>query len=208
MLSRLRSRLTYANVVSSLALFIALGGTSYAVAKLPKNSVGEPQLRSGAVTSPKIKDGSITPGDLAAGTAITGPRGPRGEQGPRGADGANGADGAGARAAEPWRALEFTNGWSNYGAWLPVQFRKDQLGQVQLRGLATRASGSPDGNSVMGVLPAGYRPRGALLFVVQAGEPQGVGRVDVNAAGEVRWVSGNAGETDYTSLSGIEFSTD
>lgn len=38
-------------VVSVLALIIALGGTSYAALKLPKNSVGTKQLRNGAVTS-------------------------------------------------------------------------------------------------------------------------------------------------------------
>ena len=41
---RLRDRLTYANVISSLALFIALGGTSYALT-LPRNSVGSAQIR-------------------------------------------------------------------------------------------------------------------------------------------------------------------
>jgi hypothetical protein len=42
-------RLTYANVVATLALFIALGGASYAAVVLPANSVGPKQLRSGAV---------------------------------------------------------------------------------------------------------------------------------------------------------------
>lgn len=94
MLRLSRPRVTYANVVSSLALFIALGGTSYAVAKLPKNSVGESQLRASAVTSSKIKDGTIAPGDLAPGAASSGPRGPRGEQGPKGTDGARGPSNA------------------------------------------------------------------------------------------------------------------
>ena len=42
---RLRSRLSYANVTASLALFIALGGTGYAAVTLPRNSVGSAQLR-------------------------------------------------------------------------------------------------------------------------------------------------------------------
>ncbi len=38
---RIRSKITYANVVATLALFIALGGVSYAAVKIPTNSVGE-----------------------------------------------------------------------------------------------------------------------------------------------------------------------
>jgi hypothetical protein len=43
-------RLTYANVIATLALFIALGGASYAVTELPAHSVGTRQLKQGAVT--------------------------------------------------------------------------------------------------------------------------------------------------------------
>ena len=45
MLQRLRQRLTFANVMSSAAVFIALGGTSYALT-LPRNSVGARQIRA------------------------------------------------------------------------------------------------------------------------------------------------------------------
>jgi hypothetical protein len=56
-----RRRLTYANVVSSLALFIALGGaTAFAVQQLPEKSVGERQLRPGAVTSSKLRKNAVT----------------------------------------------------------------------------------------------------------------------------------------------------
>ena len=44
------NRLTYANVVATLALFVALGGASYASLVLPTGSVGRAQLRVGAVT--------------------------------------------------------------------------------------------------------------------------------------------------------------
>jgi hypothetical protein len=61
---------------------------------------------------------------------------------------------------------------------------------------------------VIGTLPEGYRPNAVLVFVVQTGEPNEVGRVDVGLDGTVTLNSGAVGETDYTSLSGIEFSTD
>ena len=44
-----------------LALFIALGGTSYATLSLPAGSVGTRQLRNGSVTAKKLANGSITP---------------------------------------------------------------------------------------------------------------------------------------------------
>ncbi len=77
-------RPTYANVMSTVALFVALGGTSYAVAKLPKGSVGERELKKNAVTSVKLRDGSVTAADLAPGAVRSGPRGPRGADGTTG----------------------------------------------------------------------------------------------------------------------------
>lgn len=50
MLLRFLERLTYANVAATLALFISLGGASYAAVSLPTGSVGQRQLRAGAVT--------------------------------------------------------------------------------------------------------------------------------------------------------------
>lgn len=59
------------NVIGLLALFIALGGTTYAATALPKNSVGAKQLKKNAVTAVKIKNGSVTNPKIGA-NAITG----------------------------------------------------------------------------------------------------------------------------------------
>lgn len=80
----LRGKLTYANVVSTLCLFILLGGGAYAATRLPKNSVGTKQLKNGAVTGAKVKVGSLSAssfkeGQLPLGTI--GPIGPKGEPG-------------------------------------------------------------------------------------------------------------------------------
>lgn len=61
-------RLTFANVVSVLALFIALGGASYAALKLPKNSVSSKQLKKNAVTTAKIKNEAVTAAKVKKGT--------------------------------------------------------------------------------------------------------------------------------------------
>src|ERR1700704_1843375 len=68
MLRTLCSRINYANVVATIALFIALGGVGYAATKLPNNSVGTKQLRKGAVTSPKLAQGSVTGSKVKAGS--------------------------------------------------------------------------------------------------------------------------------------------
>jgi hypothetical protein len=51
-----------------LALFIALGGVSYAAVKLPANSVGTSQLKNNAVLGSKVKDASLTGADINAAT--------------------------------------------------------------------------------------------------------------------------------------------
>ena len=95
MWARVRPHLTYANVLASLALFIALGGASYAALQVPKASVGTKQLKRNAVTSPKVKPGSLLLSDFRASqrSRLRGPAGPRGLEGPRGATGPEGLQG-------------------------------------------------------------------------------------------------------------------
>jgi hypothetical protein len=69
-----RLRPSPAMVVAFIALFVAIGGSSYAVTRLPAKSVGAKQLRkgavrtanlaNGAVTGQKIKDGSLSATDI------------------------------------------------------------------------------------------------------------------------------------------------
>src|SRR2546423_13101243 len=78
-MSKLRSRLSYANVIATLALFLALGGGAYAAFKLPKNSVGSRQIKAYAVNSSKVADGSLISGDFKAGQLSAGPQGLKGD---------------------------------------------------------------------------------------------------------------------------------
>lgn len=55
----LLSHATYANVMSTIAVFMALGGVGFAAATLPANSVGTRQLKNKAVTSLKIKTKAV-----------------------------------------------------------------------------------------------------------------------------------------------------
>lgn len=60
-----RWRLNYSNVVATAALFVALGGVSYAAVHLPKESVGTAQLKNGAVSTAKTRNGAITNAKIA-----------------------------------------------------------------------------------------------------------------------------------------------
>jgi Collagen triple helix repeat (20 copies) len=68
-----------------------MGGTGYAIASLPRNSVGAAQLKKNAVVSSKVKDGSLKRVDFKSGQL---PRGSQGPQGPQGAKGEQGLQGA------------------------------------------------------------------------------------------------------------------
>jgi len=102
-MERIRGKLTFANVMSMVAVMIALGGTSYAAIKLPSNSVGSAQIKSSAVknselasssvTSAKVKDGALLAKDFAVGQLPAGPKGATGATGATGAQGSQGLQG-------------------------------------------------------------------------------------------------------------------
>lgn len=94
---RFSKHLTFANVVSCLALSIALGGTSYAAITIPRNSVGANQIRPSAVGTSELRASAIRGSDIrnrTIGTSklsdsareklrgSTGPAGPIGPAGP------------------------------------------------------------------------------------------------------------------------------
>ena len=89
-MSKVRTSLTYANVVSTLCLFIVLGGTSYAVAvgsidsrEIKNSTIRGKDVRNNSLTgrdvtrlgSGDIRDSSLLAKDFAAGQLPAGPRG-------------------------------------------------------------------------------------------------------------------------------------
>ena len=75
-MQRARARLTYANVVSTLALFLVLGGgAAFAAKKLTTNDIKKGAIKTkliakNAVTGAKVKNGSLTPADLSGGASV------------------------------------------------------------------------------------------------------------------------------------------
>jgi len=98
-MKRARSKLTYANVMATVAVFLVLaGGTAFAgkVGLLPGNSVGTRQIKAGAVTPAKLS--------AAAKSALSGPQGaqgPKGDRGPEGSQGPKGDQGPRGMPGEP-----------------------------------------------------------------------------------------------------------
>ncbi|HEU4658214.1 MAG TPA: hypothetical protein VFR97_11845 [Capillimicrobium sp.] len=106
-MSKLRSRLTYANVASSLALFLAVsGGTAIAAAtigtsdiqrgaittsRIDSQAVTSGKIRNNTIRSRDIRNGSLQASDFAQGELPQGPQGPAGPQGPQGPAGPPGA---------------------------------------------------------------------------------------------------------------------
>jgi hypothetical protein len=100
MLAKLRSCLTYANVVATVAVFVALGGTSYAIAtgsigsrEIENNSVGTKDLRNSGVRGRDVRNGTIRSADVGNGSLLAAdfnagqlPAGERGAQGLPGQD--------------------------------------------------------------------------------------------------------------------------
>lgn len=105
MVSRIRRHVA-GNAYGLLAVFIALGGTTYAATQLPKNSVGPKQIEKGAVKAPEVAKNAVRSAEVKANAIGTGevadasllsedfapgqlPQGPPGEPGAPGAPGAD-----------------------------------------------------------------------------------------------------------------------
>ena len=78
-MSRIRARLTYANVTATLALFVALGSGSYAVSAVPATNAvpcctqrdGATFLRFNSIRSPNIVNGQVTTADIGSDQVIS-----------------------------------------------------------------------------------------------------------------------------------------
>jgi hypothetical protein len=87
-----------------VAVFVALGGSSYAAITLNNNSVTSKHIANGAVKRPdigrsavnsaKVADGSLLGADFQAGQLPAGPQGPVGPQGSKGERGDKGDKGS------------------------------------------------------------------------------------------------------------------
>lgn len=98
-------RLSYSNVMATVAVFIALGGTSYAAVKITSkdvkngsltgsdvrnNSLGKRDIKTGAIGSAEVRDRSLLARDFRTGQLPAGVQGPKGDKGDKGDPGPGG----------------------------------------------------------------------------------------------------------------------
>ncbi len=156
---RLRPRLSYSNVMATVAVFIALGGSTYAATQLKKNSVGPKQLKKNSITTAKIKNQAVTAAKVRKGT-LTGTQINASTLGT--VPVANLA--ISIAPPEGWHLVGaagepvFQNGWKNSTP-VPVgpetvAFYKDRVGVVHLRGAVM---GGVAGKVIFQI-PPGFQP--------------------------------------------------
>jgi len=98
----------------------------------------------------------------------------------------------------------FQGSWTNYDAYTYgyAAFRKDDDGWVHLRGLIK--NGTPGSSSICFRLPTGYCPEKRWVAQVPSAASPAIGRIDIEADGDVIVV---VGSTSWTSLCIAPFRT-
>jgi hypothetical protein len=206
--------------MSSIAIFLVLGGATALAAGLAKNSVGSKQLKKNAVTAAKIKKNAVTAAKIKSNAittakikkdAVTGEKINEGTLGT--VPSANIANGLAPVEAthlvgapgEPG----FENGYSNYPgesgiSFNPVGFYKDHDGIVHLQGIA-KAPPSPPLPLVF-TLPPGFRPASGKLIELQQIEESTVIIAGSNVVLSGTDISGKVlGGTEAVVLDGITY---
>jgi hypothetical protein len=196
--------------MSSIAVFLVLGGTAFAATQLGKNSVGTKQLKKNAVTAAKIKKNAVTTAKIKK-DAVTGAKVNEGTLGT--VPSANVANGLAPLEAthivgapgEPG----FENGYFNYPGeggigFNPVGFYKDHEGIVHLQGIAKGPPSPP--LPILFTLPPGFRPASGKLIELQQIEESTAIIAGSNVVLSGTDISGKVlGTTEAVVLDGITF---
>jgi hypothetical protein len=149
--------------IALLALFIALGGTSYAAAGLPRNSVGKNQLRKGAVVESKLSHAVRAKLEKKGKTGPPGATGPTGPQGPQGIPGEKGDPGP-TSAGVGGMNTTVTVGGLTTAIGSPTTVTLDRPGNVlvQIQGTLTATCGGVACSRTIGVTVDGQTVPGAF----------------------------------------------
>lgn len=231
----IRTRITYANVVATLALFCSLGAASWAAFQLPKDSVRSKHIVKGAVKPQDLAAAAVRRGKIAPAAVNSARLADGGVAGADLADGGVGAADLGTGAVTPPKIAaaeqprrvgaagqpQFHS--NNQRIWTSllsdgtdVVFYKDQLGNVHLEGVALCVSNTdqcdPPTAGRIFTLPPGYRPAQTLSFVAASGTSATPGKVVIygigsSDAGQVNAdrINTSAGGSGNIDLSSVEF---
>jgi hypothetical protein len=178
---QIRMRLTYANVTSSIAVFLVLGGaTAIAAGQLGKNSVGSKQLKANSVTSSEIKKNAVTAAKIKKNAITTAKIKNEAVTGGKVNEGTLGTvpSASVANGLAPLEAVHLVGsagepGFENGSGPVPSEsglnfnapgFYKDHEGIVHLQGAALAGKGSASIVSVF-TLPPGFRPAAGKIII-------------------------------------------
>jgi hypothetical protein len=165
-----RHHVSYANVMATIAVFVALGGTSYAVSSLPRNSVGAKQIRANSVGTTELRRGSVRSTDVknrsiglrdmsvVARTLLRGQAGPPGPPGPAGVP-LSAAIGKGGNTISGTPGVGTNHDGSNQGVY-DVVFGRDLRG---CRAVASLAAAPPETPPQRGEIVAEPYDRGVIV---------------------------------------------
>ncbi|HEY2355674.1 MAG TPA: hypothetical protein VGH79_12330 [Gaiellaceae bacterium] len=170
-----------AMVIALVALFVALGGTSYAaITALPKNSVGAKQLKDGAVTAAKINS------SVAGAVKVVG------------SQGAPAYEGSWEAAGEGDESVSFYK-----DAFGVVHLQGSTLtgGAVTPNGSASLPHSPTVVANTIFTLPSGDRPAGNLWFAAYGGDGSAA-YIEITSTGAVTEVFGSE---SYIGLGNITF---
>lgn len=181
----IRSRLTYANVVSTLCLFIVLGGGAWAAAQIDSGDVKDNSLKS-----VDLKDGKgVKAADLPPPEPVQSAGLPESSQ---------------TIGVPPCEGID--NAWATFapGAFGPVGYYRDFDGTVHLSGVALNCDAF---NDTVFVLPPGYRPAHVEVHTgmeLQSSGPGVAHRIDVQNDGDMSVVNRGTGNLEI-SLAPVSF---
>jgi hypothetical protein len=100
-----------------------------------------------------------------------------------------------------WRPIDYLDDWTDYlGTYNTIGVTKTSVGVIKLKGLVKKAT-APSQYDVIGILPAGYRPSGRLIFSGLT-SPGDSGRIDIYPTGEIVYIYGSG---SWISLEGISY---
>lgn len=178
MKARRRIRLTYANVVASVALFAALGGSSYAALTITGQQVRDGSLsgrdvRTASLATSDVRDQTLLARDFKPGQLPAGQVGPQGPKGDPGTNGNPGPQGPRGEPGPPGSARAFA-------AFEPP----DEL----IAGKNLSVPGGGDG--IYGVVPdagSGIDPASSAAVVSVGGTEPAFATVTANAPGCSGW---------------------
>jgi hypothetical protein len=216
----MRERLSYANVMATVALFVALGGVGYAAVKLPRNSVGPKQIKEDAVKASELAPNSVDSfnvidGSIAGNDILPSSIGPNqiGDDSIGSATIADGSVGATDLAAQQDPQVPELGECSPGVNWQPAslsapRYWMDARQIVHMEGGVTCAAAIASDGSIF-EMPFNYRPHPSVVRFAQLGNNLSVAQIAVVGnpftAGVVYDAGSDPNTEQYIALDGISY---